>query len=219
MEKAGHDKAHHRRMKTLDFIRDHFARHHYGPTIREILAATSVTSSSVATYHLDRLEEQGYIERQPDLARGIILKDPWGLTISPAPPVPVLGDLRREQPVFQPEPSLLPPEAETVSILPEAYYRHRLLYALRLTEDWPEALLAQGDLLVCARPERNRAPADGTMLLAWNPKTQRQELGRVAKQENSWQLSPANPQAKVQLIPIPKLSDIAAAVQVIRPEP
>lgn len=216
MPNNGHDKAYRRRMKTLDFIRAHFAEHHYGPTIREILANTSVTSSSVATYHLNRLEEAGFIERRPDLARGIFLKDPWGLTISPAPPVPVLSDLRRDQPVLQPEPCPLPEDAETVAVLPEVYYRHRLLYALRLTQDWPEALLAQGDLLVCAQPERNRAPVDGSIILAWNPKHSRQELGKLVKMENCWQLRPANPQARVQLIPTPKLTEIAAAAQVIR---
>lgn len=219
MPKAGHDKAYRRRMKTLDFIRSHFAEHHYGPTIREILANTNVTSSSVATYHLNRLEEEGFIERRPDLSRGIFLKDPWGLTITPSPPVPVLGDLRRDQPVLQPEPSPLPEDAEAITVTADLYYRHRLLYALRLVENWPEALLAQGDILVCARPERNRAPADGTALLAWNPKHNRQELGKLIKMENCWQLRPADPQAKVQLIPTPKLTEIAAAVLVLRPEP
>jgi len=44
------------------------------PTIRELMKATGITSSSVVRYYLDKLEEAGLIERVPRVARGIILK-------------------------------------------------------------------------------------------------------------------------------------------------
>ena len=85
-----------RRLKTLDYIRGYFAEHRYGPTMAEIKSAMNISSFAVVAYQLDRLEEQGYLTRQTDQARGIILKDSWGQSLQPLPVVPVIGALRRD---------------------------------------------------------------------------------------------------------------------------
>jgi len=41
------------------------------PTIREIGAACNVSSTSVVSYHLGKLERGGYIAREPRLSRAI----------------------------------------------------------------------------------------------------------------------------------------------------
>ena len=43
------------------------------PTMREIMEATDITSTSVANYYLNILEKLGLIERRRGKARGIIL--------------------------------------------------------------------------------------------------------------------------------------------------
>lgn len=45
------------------------------PTIREIQAEADISSTSVVTYHLKRLENSGHIERTPEIARGIRLTE------------------------------------------------------------------------------------------------------------------------------------------------
>jgi SOS-response transcriptional repressor LexA len=43
------------------------------PTIRELMTATGITSSSQVRYYLLKLETLGWIKRVPRAARGIIL--------------------------------------------------------------------------------------------------------------------------------------------------
>ena len=44
-------------------------------TIREIMEATGISSSSVVSYHLDQLEKEGKIHREHRKARGIYVTD------------------------------------------------------------------------------------------------------------------------------------------------
>jgi len=45
------------------------------PTIRELMTATGVTSSSTLRYYLIKLETLGWIKRVPRVSRGIILTE------------------------------------------------------------------------------------------------------------------------------------------------
>ena len=45
------------------------------PTIRELMTATGVTSSSTLRYYLIKLEKLGEIKRVPRVSRGIILTE------------------------------------------------------------------------------------------------------------------------------------------------
>jgi repressor LexA len=55
----------------LDFIIDFIDDHEYPPTIREMQKALSVSSSSVVTYWLRKLEASGAIKVTPGISRGI----------------------------------------------------------------------------------------------------------------------------------------------------
>lgn len=54
------------------FIESYHAEHHKSPTMREIAAACFIATGSVIR-HLDRLEMSGYIQREPNQARSIVL--------------------------------------------------------------------------------------------------------------------------------------------------
>ena len=62
-----------RQASVLAFIRSFVRHNHYPPTIREIVLGCSLSTNSLAVYHLDRLEEKGYLTRTPTIARGIVL--------------------------------------------------------------------------------------------------------------------------------------------------
>jgi len=47
--------------------------HPLTPTIRELMDATGITSSSMVRYYLQKLDKAELIERVPNVARGIIL--------------------------------------------------------------------------------------------------------------------------------------------------
>jgi repressor LexA len=62
-----------RQQNILAFIADHTTRHRRPPTIREIGAEVGISSTSVVTYNLNRLAEQGLIERDAEVSRGLSL--------------------------------------------------------------------------------------------------------------------------------------------------
>ena len=62
------------RMQALvEAIASHQAVHGYPPSIRELVARTGVSSTSVVTYWLDACESDGLLVRVPGLSRAITL--------------------------------------------------------------------------------------------------------------------------------------------------
>lgn len=61
-------------MEVWEFIKAYFAEHKYSPSLREIATALN-TSTSVVDYCLTSLSANGFVERIPKIARGIVLKD------------------------------------------------------------------------------------------------------------------------------------------------
>ncbi len=55
-----------------DFIRAYYRENRKSPSIREIASACYVSVGTVFR-HLDRLEMKGYIQREPNQARSIVL--------------------------------------------------------------------------------------------------------------------------------------------------
>ena len=58
----------------LDTITDFIEQHGFPPSVRDIMRRVNSKSTSVVRRHLTKLSEDGYIERTPDVARGIVVK-------------------------------------------------------------------------------------------------------------------------------------------------
>jgi SOS-response transcriptional repressor LexA len=58
-------------LKILIFIKNKLLKEYLPPTIREIQKHFKISSTSVVTYHLRKLERLGYIKRIKGLSRGI----------------------------------------------------------------------------------------------------------------------------------------------------
>lgn len=52
--------------QTLEFLRNFIAEHGYGPTLKNIAEHIGVKSLSTAHFHLERLEDKGFIKRGDD---------------------------------------------------------------------------------------------------------------------------------------------------------
>ncbi len=59
--------------KILEFVSGYVRDNSYPPSMREIGAATGISSTSVVSYNLGRLEEAGYITREREVSRGLKL--------------------------------------------------------------------------------------------------------------------------------------------------
>lgn len=60
-----------RQQQILTFVRDYSAEYGRAPSIREICTGCSISSTSVASYHLRRLEAAGRLERAGVVSRGL----------------------------------------------------------------------------------------------------------------------------------------------------
>ena len=67
------DKIYPSQQAILDFIRNY--PHQYSPSIREIGAGIGLSSSATVHYHLVRLEEKGYIMRENNRPRCVVVKE------------------------------------------------------------------------------------------------------------------------------------------------
>ena len=64
-----------RSQAVLSFLRQHHNEHHYSASIREIVLACGLSSTSVARHHVVLLRDKGYLTFVHKLARSIVLTE------------------------------------------------------------------------------------------------------------------------------------------------
>jgi repressor LexA len=91
-----------RQIQILEFIRREVSTKNYPPSVREIGEAVGLSSSSTVHAHLAKLEEKGYIRRDPTKPRAIELldDDPPPSFIPDVINVPVLGHVTAGEPIL-----------------------------------------------------------------------------------------------------------------------
>lgn len=127
----------------VEFIRHNVRTRGYPPSVREIGAAVGLKSSSTVHGYLKRLEEKGYIRRDPTKPRAVeLMGDPVRL----APEVnvvPVLGRVAAGLPVLASE------NRDFELPLPAAYFGDGQFFMLSVRgESMIEAGIFEGDLVV-----------------------------------------------------------------------
>lgn len=85
----------------LEYIKDEILRKGYPPAVREICAAVNLKSTSSVHSHLETLEKNGYIRRDPTKPRAIeIIDDEFNLSRREIRNIPMLGHVAAGQPLF-----------------------------------------------------------------------------------------------------------------------
>jgi len=89
-----------RQKQILAYIKDTLRLKGYPPSVREIGEAVGLSSSSTVHSHLSKLEELGFIRRDPDKPRAIEILDeaPWRQKELTA--VPLVGRVTAGQPIL-----------------------------------------------------------------------------------------------------------------------
>ena len=60
-----------RSAKIIEYITNYREMHDYGPSLNEICAHIGIKSTSLVSYYIHKLEEEGYIKRDPKISRSI----------------------------------------------------------------------------------------------------------------------------------------------------
>lgn len=85
----------------LDVIKNDILNKGYPPTVRELCEAVNLKSTSSIHSHLDALEKNGYIRRDPSKPRTIeIIDDSFNLVRTEVVNVPVVGRVAAGQPIL-----------------------------------------------------------------------------------------------------------------------
>ncbi len=100
----GYGKITAKQQEILDYIKETILKKGYPPAVREICEAVHLKSTSSVHSHLETLERNGYIRRDPTKPRTIeILDDTFGLTRREMVQVPVIGTVAAGQPILAEE--------------------------------------------------------------------------------------------------------------------
>ena len=93
-----------KQQEILEYIKETILKKGYPPAVREICEAVHLKSTSSVHSHLETLEQNGYIRRDPTKPRAIeILDDCFNLTRREVVNVPILGSIAAGQPLLAQE--------------------------------------------------------------------------------------------------------------------
>ncbi len=85
----------------LDYIKSEIVSRGYPPAVREICEAVNLKSTSSVHSHLETLEKNGYIRRDPTKPRAIeIIDDGFNLTRREIVNIPLVGTVTAGQPIL-----------------------------------------------------------------------------------------------------------------------
>ncbi|MCI9142517.1 MAG: transcriptional repressor LexA [Lachnospiraceae bacterium] len=93
-----------KQQEILDYIKDEILRKGYPPTVREICETVRLKSTSSVHSHLETLEKNGYIRRDPTKPRAIeVCDDSFQTVRTEMVSLPIIGNVAAGQPIFAEE--------------------------------------------------------------------------------------------------------------------
>ncbi|MBR4085261.1 MAG: transcriptional repressor LexA [Lachnospiraceae bacterium] len=93
-----------KQQQILDYIKDEILKKGYPPTVREIGETVNLKSTSSVHSHLETLEKNGYIKRDPTKPRAIeICDDSFQIVRTEMVSLPVIGNVAAGQPILAEE--------------------------------------------------------------------------------------------------------------------
>lgn len=214
--------------RILDVLERYTDQHGYPPSIREMCSRANISSTSVANYYLDRLEEQGYIERDRRVSRGVrVIKsysEPGviekaeemvgtvGQALRDLIRVPLVGQIVASEPVtsFTDQPTTMIDVAR--SLLPTQ--RDDELFALTVSGDsMIDAMVNDGDIVIM-RPLQGSVK-NGEMVAVWLNDKDETTLKYFYRENGHVRLQPANPTMAPIIIEDPSTVEIQGQVVMV----
>lgn len=182
MRKAGISDT---RERIFKFIRDFIDDRGYAPTVRDILKGCSLGSTAVVQHHLNVLEKEGRIRRDPEVFRSIQLTDRKNVVS-----VPLLGSIAAGEPIPVPAPETWASQAIEILEVTDEVTQGKEVYALKVKGlSMVDALIDDGDILLM---EPVTSAENGDMVAVWLKDEQEVTLKRIYREPGKVCLKPAN---------------------------
>ncbi len=191
-----------RQRKMLRFIDQYIADNGYPPTIREIGDASDTDSTSVVNYNLNKLNEEGFIEREKKVSRGIKLlaRIPNGTNgrgrhrqRQASPNIPLIGTIAAGEPIPLPDDigqSVDEEDMIEMSSMMLSGVDPSEVFALRVKGDsMIDAMIAEGDIVLF---RKQSIANNGDMVAVWLADRSETTLKYFYHEGNRIKLLPAN---------------------------
>ena len=133
-----------KQQEILSFIKDEILSRGYPPTVRDICSAVNLKSTSSVHAHLESLEKNGYIRRDPTKPRAIeIIDDNFNLTRREVVNVPLVGQVAAGQPILATQ------NIDNYFPIPSEYMPNQQSFMLRVHgESMINAGIFDGDIIL-----------------------------------------------------------------------
>ncbi|RLC61450.1 MAG: repressor LexA [Chloroflexi bacterium] len=180
-----------KRKQILDFIATFLQDRGYAPAVRDIAKGCGISSSSIAQYHLNVLEREGYIRRDHEVSRSIGLTKRKTGTVE----IPLLGTIAAGEPIPVPSADTWVTTPEESLEVPQDLTRGRdRVYALRVKgTSMVDALIDDGDIVLM---QQASTAENGEMVAVWLRDKQAVTLKRIYREAGRIRLQPVNRQMK-----------------------
>ena len=148
-----------KQQQILDFIKEEILNKGYPPAVREICDAVNLKSTSSVHSHLETLEKNGYIRRDPTKPRTIeIIDDNFNLVRREVVNVPMVGTVAAGQPILAIE------NIDNYFPIPSEYMPNEETFMLKVKgESMINAGILDGDNILV---KRQNTAKNGDMVVA-----------------------------------------------------
>jgi repressor LexA len=175
------------RQRIFKFIKDFFDDKGYAPTVRDILKGCSISSTAVVQHHLNVLEREGRIHRDPEVFRSIQLADKTNLVR-----IPLLGTIAAGEPIPVPSSDTWETKALETLELTDELTQGKEVFALKVKGfSMIDAYINDGDIVLL---QPTQSVNDGDMVAAWLKDEQEVTLKKIYRDKAQVRLQPANSQ-------------------------
>ncbi len=174
--------------EVLEYIKEQILSRGYPPAVREICEAVNLKSTSSVHSHLETLEKNGYIRRDPTKPRAIeIIDDTFNLTRREVVNVPLIGNVAAGEPLLAQE------SIENYFPIPMEFMPNSETFMLRIKgESMINAGILDGDMVLV---QKTNVVKNGDMAVALiedgaTVKTFYKENGHIRLQPENDNMSP-----------------------------
>lgn len=194
-----------RQKEILEFIQKELQRKGYPPSVREIGEAVGLSSSSTVHAHLERLEEMGYIRRDPTKPRAIEVLFGEASVIPPSViSVPIVGQVTAGSPILAVE------NIEEYFPLPKDFARYEDVFMLKIRGDsMIEAGIFHGDLVLV---KKDSSAVNGEIVVALID--DEATVKRYFKEGSQFRLQPEN--SSMEPILVNELTILGKVIGLVR---
>ena len=191
-----------RQKQVLEFIKKYISKHDYAPSLEEIKKHLGISSVSTAHYHVQALQNMGYLRKEDNQPRALDISTKQTLI-----QIPVLGTIAAGQPIEAIE------DKENIAIPKGSVKSSDNCFALRVKgESMKDEHINDGDIIIVKQQPNAHNGQKIVALINNNEVT----LKKIYREKNHIRLEPANPEFKPIVVSPKKLKIQGIVMDVIK---